>query len=161
MELDMTPEDKICRTSSRKFLAFIFRLSIVAGVGCGLFDAYQTFRDWEAEKSDYVRNKMRMECAAKVSDDWLTRNTNEFGNVDVASICGPGTDGKTFFVNASEIYSTRKGEDTYAKLLWRKPYDILKSLIMATAALIGINLIGALILGLFLVGRWIAFGGRR
>jgi hypothetical protein len=161
MELNTMLEYKVRRMSSRNFLAFIFRLSIVAGVGSGLFDAYQTFRDWDEERIIYVRNKMRMECAAKISDDWLTRNTNEFGNMDVALICGSGADGKTFFVNIGEIKATRRGEDIYVKSLWRKPYDIIKSMVMVTAATVGINLIGAFILGLFIVGRWIAFGGRR
>jgi hypothetical protein len=144
----------------RKFMAIVLRLSIVAGVGFGLFDSYQTLNEWDAQQTANTRNKIRYLCAANIQDDWLNKNTNVFGTVDVAPICGADADEKTFFVRSSEIAATRSGEDIYAGIGWRKPYDITKAFVAFVAGFIGTILLGTAMLALFIVGRWIVYGRR-
>ena len=131
--------------TSRKFLATTLRLSIVVGVCFGLFDGYRNLIVWDTERTEYIQHKIHMECSAMIPDEWLRQNTNKFGNIDVAAICGAGSDGKTFITNISEISAVRKGEDMFAQSLWRKPYDITKSTIAFFIGFVGTRPSGRLL----------------
>ena len=147
--------------TSRKFLAIVFRLSLVASVGFGLYDAYRTLVAWDAERLKSINGQLRLECAANISDDWLAQNKNEFGNIDVAPICGPGSYGEDFITNMQEINETRSGKSIFAEINWRKPYDLTSSTVAAIGAFLAVNFLGMAALGLFLLSRWIIFGIRR
>lgn len=88
----------------------------------------------------------------------MQAHTNEFGNVDVATACGAGENGKTFITNMDEISRVRAGEDMYEFMLWRKPFNFGQTALSFVVPVVLINIIGAALIGLYRVVRWIVLG---
>jgi hypothetical protein len=143
-----------------KFLAFVLRLSIVVGVGFGLFASYTRFNAYQNQKISNTQSKIRYLCAARISDEWLTQHTNEYGTIDVASICGTVRGEQSFFVNQQEIATVRAGKDLF-EYIGLEPYNLLNTLFSSFAGFALTNFFGFAVLGLFLVGKWTIYGRHR
>lgn len=141
--------------SIRRFLAIAFRLSIVAAVVAATFDAYHVDRRYiEAYLAD-VRLREALECGAKLPYEQLNQHTNDFGLFNLGAV---GCAGRTFWASQAELEQSRAGK---LDLGYTPPsYDLVSNLASAVVTFISVNLAALLMVGIFIVGRWIWFGER-
>jgi hypothetical protein len=136
-----------------RYFRIVFRLSIVAALASMTVTAYRGYQEWHSAQQEYSRVAGIMDCAIRLSTESITARLNEFGTVDVASSCGAGSDGKTFFTNEKELDDHRNGR--FMDIYRPREFELEKIGVSSLTALAATNLLGLVFFLLFNLFRWI------
>lgn len=138
-----------------RYLRIVLRLSIVVAIASASVTLYRGYDDWKSAQESYERTVGIMNCAIRLSSKQLASKKNEFGLMDVAPVCGVGSDGKTFWVSEQELEDHRN--DKYMEALDFRPpaFDVMRVSTMFFIAFVVVNLIGILLLAAHRTFRWV------
>lgn len=141
--------------TTARYFRIVFRLSIVVAIVSATVTAYQGYEAWQSEHQGYERTVRIMNCAIRLSPEQLASKKNEFGLMDVAPVCGVGSDGKTFWVSEQELEDHRN--DMHMEALDFRPpvFDVMRVSTMFFIAFVVVNLIGILLLAAHRTFRWV------
>jgi hypothetical protein len=141
--------------TTARYFRTVFRLSIVVAIVSATVIAYQGYEAWQSENQSYERTVRIMNCAIRLSPQQLASKKNEFGLLDVAPVCGVGSDGKTFWVSVQEIEDHRN--DKYMEALELRPpmFDVMRVSTTFFTVFVVVNLIGILLFAAHRTFRWV------
>ena len=124
------------------------------------FDAAKIYMRYQEQQEQALKIKLIMDCAINIPTQTFTQHIDKFGNVDIAKLgCPPGKDGRTFLTNQSEVDDHRNNA-----LVWIRmddPYNFRSNVSVFFILFFSVNILGALVIGLYLITNWILFGTKQ
>lgn len=140
-------------------LALFFRLSIVVGVGAGVYDMYRVQRLWAAEQGAIQKRSRMMECALKIPTEWFDANRNEYGLFDLKKHdwCRHFHTSETFFTNEKELTQFQFQKDAFFGHYNQKIFDFDSLWQIVLTYFITTNVVGFISVGTFICFRWLFF----
>ncbi len=136
-----------------------FRLSIVATIIAGGWNAYSRYEQHIAayvKQSELVRT---LKCGARVDAERLKSTVNQFGLYDLSKV---GCSFDRFLANDKELAEAASGTmDDMANNVYPPMFDLQDDLIFAGFVFVVVNLLGLAAVGLRAVWLWVIGGFRR
>lgn len=94
------------------------RLSVVVGFIAAGWYAWTVWELYSDDLDRSIKSELTYECAARMGEDELAPYTNEFGNINVKTLCVTQDD---FFVSPDELEAVRNGTMEFGPI-W-EPFD--------------------------------------
>lgn len=126
------------------------RLSLLVGLLCSVFQVWNDFSLYRADVDRVVKSELGYECAARLTDDVLKHNQNEFGNINVRKF---GCADNDFYVSLKEIQDVRSGTMKFAP--YTSPFNPGEVVIAAVTGVVVTLLFAGGAIGLLKVMRWV------
>lgn len=142
-----------------RLLRMGFRLSLLVGVGSGLYGAWHEFARVNQAKASFESNWSSLRCAARADTEALKRVKHPRGNYDISLLgCGTGNgpDG-AFIANATQIEQARRNARSEAEADWIWLFDFNNSVRFnkAIGSWITVNFMAGFLALVWVIGRWV------
>ena len=138
-----------------RLLRIGFRLSLVAGIGMGLYSAWgEAVRVGEG-KASAERMWSSLRCAARADTDALERVKHPLGNYNISLLgCGNGSGpAGAFIASAAEIEQARRNDRSDVDYIF--PFEPSIPFAKAMGAWVVVNLVAGLLALAWVIGRWV------
>ncbi|MEK1853511.1 MAG: hypothetical protein AAAC48_17005, partial [Phyllobacterium sp.] len=82
------------------------RLAVIIGLVAAAWHAWGVWKRFSDDSQTSIKRELTYECAARLPEDALNQHVNEFGNINVKTLCFTEGD---FFVAPYELEAVRNG----------------------------------------------------
>lgn len=126
------------------------RLSLLVGLTAAGWHVWSVWKRYSDDQEQWFKSQLTYECAARLTEDQLRPYMNEFGNINVKTLCF--TDGD-FFVAPYELEAVRAGTMKF-ETSWR-PTDWDGAAITGIIWAVGTLLATLSVLCALGIARWV------
>ena len=138
-----------------RLLRIGFRLSLVVGIGMGLYSAWGEAVRVSEGKASAERSWSSLRCAARADTNALERLKNPYGLFDISLLgCGNGSGpAGAFLASAAEIEQARRNDRSGMDFMFR--FDPFRPFGTAIGSWVMVNLVAGLLALAWVIGRWV------
>jgi hypothetical protein len=138
-----------------RLLRIGFRLSLVVGIGMGLYSAWGEAVRVSEGKASAERSWSSLRCAARADANALERLKNPYGLFDISLLgCGNGSGpAGAFLASAAEIEQARRNDRSGVDYIFS--FEPAIPLNNAIGAWITVNLVAGFLALAWVIGRWV------
>jgi hypothetical protein len=134
---------------------------VVAALAYSAYSTWNTYLEALRKNSETrVSLQLPLECGARLPNEQLKAAENDFGLVNLTKL---GCAREPFLAKWEELNDARQGKllQKIAEWQWQPPWVRPEELVLvALASLVGVNLLGFALLGVWSTFRWVTRGYR-